>query len=73
MSEVLESVDHETLKKKTLFTICHLEEDECEPNPCQNGGKCLAHYFGGGFDCECPMGFRGISCQGKFSTAVAKS
>ncbi|PFX11419.1 Protocadherin Fat 4 [Stylophora pistillata] len=41
------------------------EEDECQPNPCQNGGRCVAHYFGGGFDCECPLGFRGTTCQGR--------
>lgn len=28
----------------------------------------MAHYFGGGFDCECPLGFRGTSCQGRLET-----
>lgn len=41
------------------------EEDECQPNPCLNGGRCIAHFFGGGFDCECPLGFRGTTCQGR--------
>lgn len=46
------------------------EEDECQPNPCQNGGRCMAHYFGGGFDCECPMGFRGTTCQGQLNFSL---
>lgn len=41
------------------------EEDECQPNPCLNGGRCIAHFFGGGFDCECPLGFRGTTCRGR--------
>ena len=44
-----------------LFT----EEDECQPNPCLNGGRCMAHFFGGGFDCECPLGYRGTTCRGR--------
>ena len=53
--------------KTIISTLLGTEEDECEPNPCQNGGRCVAHYFGGGFDCECPLGFRGTTCLGKFS------
>lgn len=41
------------------------EEDECQPNPCLNGGRCMAHFFGGGFDCECPLGYRGTTCRGR--------
>lgn len=41
------------------------EEDECQPNPCLNGGRCMAHFFGGGFDCECPLGYRGTTCAGR--------
>ena len=25
----------------------------------------MAHYFGGGFDCECPLGYRGTTCTGR--------
>ena len=37
------------------------EIDECESNPCQNGGTCsdqIAHYL-----CECAFGFTGASCE----------
>ena len=25
----------------------------------------MAHFFGGGFDCECPLGYRGTTCRGR--------
>ena len=56
--------------KTFVSTLLGAEEDECEPNPCQNGGRCVAHYFGGGFDCECPLGFRGTTCLGRFSKNI---
>lgn len=38
--------------------------DECQSNPCVNGGNCTNKR--GGFDCSCPSGFTGKTCgQGK--------
>jgi len=41
--------------------LCELEIDECDPNPCQNGGTCtdlLADY-----ECTCPEGYLGDDCE----------
>ncbi|KAM4624561.1 hyaluronan-binding protein 2-like [Polymixia lowei] len=36
--------------------------DECDPNPCLNGGIC-DRAAGGGFQCSCPEPFSGKKCQ----------
>ncbi|XP_071385949.1 hyaluronan-binding protein 2-like [Centroberyx affinis] len=36
--------------------------DECDPNPCLNGGVC-DHAAGGGFLCSCPEPYSGKKCQ----------
>ena len=39
--------------------------DECQNNPCLNGGTC--EDLLGGFQCECRDGFKGDTCsEGKF-------
>lgn len=38
---------------------CEEEKDECQPNPCLNGGSCLDRH--NGYTCQCPLGFRGIT------------
>ena len=40
-----------------LFT----DKDECDPNPCQNGGTCTDGIDS--FTCSCEEGFTGITCQ----------
>ena len=37
--------------------------DLCEPNPCQNAGKCQA--FGNTHVCTCPRDFTGDDCTAK--------
>ncbi|XP_041672268.1 hyaluronan-binding protein 2-like [Cheilinus undulatus] len=38
-----------------------LPESPCEPNPCQNGGSCIAEKRR--FGCACPSGYTGRFCQ----------
>ena len=35
--------------------------DLCAPNPCSNGGTCVAS--GGNIKCSCRLGFAGDLCQ----------
>ena len=35
--------------------------NECESNPCLNGGTCSDYV--GHYTCECPEGYEGINCQ----------
>ena len=48
----------------TGFTGYNCSEDinECEPNPCQNGGNCT-NFLNGNFTCECPSGYSGDICS----------
>ncbi|KAG5834970.1 hypothetical protein ANANG_G00267170 [Anguilla anguilla] len=40
---------------------CELEADECESNPCLNGGTCLDQF--NRFQCVCVPGFIGRHCE----------
>ena len=40
----------------------HLETDECQSNPCQNGGTCVDGVYS--FTCSCPSSFAGPRCEG---------
>ena len=41
---------------------CELPINECESNPCQNGGKCMDAIFG--YKCNCEnTGFEGEGCE----------
>ena len=39
-----------------------LADGPCNPNPCQNGGKCTGE--GSTYRCECLSGFAGDNCEG---------
>ena len=39
----------------------HDSRDDCRGQPCKNGGVCFDKP--GGFECNCPHGFRGITCE----------
>lgn len=43
------------------FCICLSDINECESQPCVNGGECIDevdHY-----NCSCPSGYEGVNCQ----------
>lgn len=45
--------------------------NECETNPCENGGQCTNSE--GSFTCSCAGGWKGPACnQGKFSEYINK-
>ena len=37
--------------------------DECQPNPCSNGGTCSPTPSG--YMCYCDEGYKGDTCEGK--------
>lgn len=43
-----------------LGTHCELK-NECFPNPCHNGGRCLEQL--GTYSCKCRIGFEGAHCE----------
>ena len=42
-----------------IFTIA--EVNECQPNPCKNGGDC--YETGDSFQCTCNRGYKGEYCE----------
>lgn len=43
------------------FLFWFSDENNCVPNPCQNGGQCVDLI--GGFECNCANGFQGTLCD----------
>ena len=40
-------------------------QNKCLQNPCQNGGTCTESSAGGGFECRCSIGYKGMNCEGE--------
>ena len=40
---------------------CETEVDECDSNPCENGGSCTDDV--NSFTCDCITGFTGTECE----------
>ena len=45
----------------SLSLIYLVDIDECESNPCENGGTCTDAV--NGYSCECAPGFTDANCQ----------
>mgnify|MGYP001180613452 CR=1 FL=1 len=41
--------------------MCDVNVDDCDPNPCVNGGQCIDDV--NDFSCVCEQGFTGKKCQ----------
>ena len=48
------------LEMDSRFLILIADIDECSPDPCQNGGKCVDGIDS--YSCECVTGFTGDTC-----------
>ena len=40
---------------------CNFNNDDCAPNPCQNGGTCTDGA--NSYTCTCAAGFTGANCE----------
>lgn len=40
---------------------CDFEYNECDSNPCLNGGQCIGDI--GSFSCQCSKGYQGKRCH----------
>ncbi|KAK9393609.1 coagulation factor IX [Crotalus adamanteus] len=47
-------------KTMTFWTV-YMDGDQCDPNPCKNGGRCKDDT--NDYVCWCPGGFEGKSCE----------
>ena len=60
----IEHGNHVTCRCKDGYggSNCGVDVDDCETNPCQNGGKCVDKL--NKFECLCGKGTRGRLCEG---------
>ncbi|XP_060231649.1 coagulation factor IX isoform X2 [Meriones unguiculatus] len=51
----------ENTEKTTEFWKQYVDGDQCESDPCLNGGKCKDDI--NSYECWCPVGFEGRNCE----------
>ncbi|XP_010638818.1 coagulation factor IX [Fukomys damarensis] len=51
----------ENTEKTTEFWKQYVDGDQCESNPCLNGGSCKDDI--NAYECWCPLGFEGQNCE----------
>ncbi len=44
-----------------MHWVCNLDVNECDSNPCENGGVCADGL--NSFTCACASGFSGATCS----------
>ncbi|KAF5891228.1 neurogenic locus notch protein 2-like, partial [Clarias magur] len=42
--------------------LCHID-DACISNPCREGSQCDTNPVNGKFNCNCPFGYKGNTCN----------
>lgn len=50
-----------------FFKIVLAVGDPCQPNPCENGGRCNPGHGEKLFECVCREGFTGAKCEGEMA------
>ncbi|PIO37052.1 hypothetical protein AB205_0118580 [Aquarana catesbeiana] len=53
--------DIESAGPAGTVTLCEINIDDCEPNPCLNGGSCQDSV--NNFKCICNSSFSGVRCE----------
>uniref|UniRef100_A0A8C8SHP1 Coagulation factor IX n=1 Tax=Pelusios castaneus TaxID=367368 RepID=A0A8C8SHP1_9SAUR len=51
----------ENTEKTMEFWKVYIDGDQCNPNPCKNGARCVDEI--GSYVCWCPAGFEGRNCE----------
>lgn len=53
-----------------FFTsILVVAQSKCLQDPCANGGTCIESIGGTGYECRCPVGYKGVNCEGNHQHA----
>jgi len=51
--------------------LCETRINQCQTNPCSNGGTCQNTV--NGYNCYCPLGFTGSLCQTQITQCTLSS
>lgn len=51
------------IPESTSSGLTCINENECEWQPCQNGGKCVDMNVPIRYECTCPAGYTGHNCE----------